>query len=92
VPAGSYVVWATGQVNQVFGSDSFATCTLAGDVDFATQMVKAGNVVASYSFTGATTLPNGGTITLRCVGSYSATVGPMVELNDLVALQVNALN
>jgi hypothetical protein len=92
VPAGNYVVWATGQVDQVFGSDNVANCTLTGNVDFASQMIKAGNVAASYSLTGTVSLPSGGTISLRCAGSHSASFGPFVDLNDLVALQVSALN
>jgi hypothetical protein len=30
VPAGAYLVWATGQANQVVGSDNYARCALSG--------------------------------------------------------------
>jgi hypothetical protein len=37
-------------------------------------------------------MSSAGTISLRCVGSHTASFGPFVDLNDLVAMQVSALN
>ena len=93
VPAGSYVVWATGQANQLMGSDDYATCTLSGNGTIATQAMKPNSdMVAGYALTGVTTMPSGGTITLSCIGDYSSSYGPLVENNSLDAIQVNAIN
>ena len=93
VPAGNYVVWATGQANQVTGSDDYATCTLVGNGTIATQAMRPNSdTVADYALTGVTSLSSGGTIELDCVGSSSATLGPVLRNNTLVAMQVDGLN
>jgi hypothetical protein len=93
VPAGNYVVWATGQANQVEGSDNFATCDLVAGGTIATQAVRPNSdTVAAYSLTGTTTLLSGGAIQLECVGTASATIGPVLRNNSLIAIQVDALN
>ena len=94
LPAGNYVVWATGQANQVIGSDDFATCSLAGGgATIAAQSVSAsGDTVSAYSLTATTTLSSDGTVELDCVGSLGSTIGPFLRNNSLVALQVDALN
>jgi hypothetical protein len=93
VPAGNYVVWATGQANQVIGSDDYATCTLVGNGTLATQAMRPNSdTVASYSLTGVTSFSGSSTIELDCVGSTSATVGPVLRNNTLVAMRVDALN
>jgi len=93
VPAGDYVVWATGQANQVLGSDNYATCTLNGNGTVATQAMRPNSdTVAGYSMTGTTSFSSGGTIELDCVGSASSSLGPVLRNNTLVAMQVGALN
>ena len=93
VPAGHYVVWATGQANQLLGSDNYATCTLVGNGTMATQAMRPNSdYVAGYSLTGATSLAAGGTISLQCIGSLSASMGPLLENNSLVAMPVDAVN
>ena len=93
LPAGNYVVWATGQANQVVGSDDFATCELDAGGTIASQAVRPNSdTVAAYSLTGTTSLPSAGTIRLVCIGSPGASMGPVLRNNSLVAIKVDALN
>ena len=92
LPPGNYVVWATGQANQVYASDNYATCTLAGNSTIATEAVApTSDTVVSYSLNGVASLPAGGTVQLDCVGFPSTPLGPILRNNNLVALKVDAL-
>ncbi len=90
VPAGSYVVTATGIVGQIIGSDNIGTCDLNHFAE--TSFDVADHRFGSYALTGVTTLSSPGTIELDCVGTQNASFGPDVQDNQLVAIQVDALN
>lgn len=95
VPAGDYVVTATGDVNQVNSPTSdVVICTLDAPGTIATQTVTVLNEFSSaYSLVGLASLPSGGTIELDC-SSPTTSAGVSVSLghNNLVADQVDAIN
>ena len=90
VPAGSYAITATGFTGQIIGTDNIGSCTLSGGatIDFNMSDHKFG----TYAVTGVDTLSSPGTIELDCVGDTTSSWGPEVGDNNLVAIQVDALN
>ena len=93
VPAGDYVVWATGQVDQTIGTDGYLECTLDAGGTVASQAIQVNSYnYASYSLVGTGVLSSPGTIELDCVGSTNQSFGPLVDNNHLVAVPVDALN
>jgi hypothetical protein len=89
VPAGIYVVEATGMI---YGGED-VTCDLVGAGTIATVTEGFEDVKVSYALSGTTTLTgNGGTIEVDCSGPYYDTADPAIDNNDLVAIEVDALN
>jgi hypothetical protein len=92
LPPGSYMAWATGNTTVVDGGDvDVAGCSLMSSTGtMQKQLLEIGQspAVGNYSFTGATTLPAGGTISLSCYDG-NGLYGPLaVANNSLTVLQV----
>jgi hypothetical protein len=102
LPAGDYVVWATGSVVKsgiinTTGSDNDVKCALDDPDDNA---VTASEATANgldytdavpYTLVAAVSLPSGGTITVDCT-TLTGTVNSELDFNSLVATKVDAVN
>lgn len=101
LPAGDYVVWATGSVvrSGIFnttGSDNDVKCALDDPADNSVTASEAeanfddGDAVP-YMLVDTMSLPSGGTITVDCT-TKDGTVPSEVDFNTLVATKVDAVN
>ena len=101
LPAGAYVVWATGSVvrSGIFnttGSDNDVKCVLDDPDDNSVTASEAeanfddGDAVP-YMLVDTMSLPSGGTITVDCT-TKDGTVPSEVDFNTLVATKVDAVN
>lgn len=101
LPAGDYVVWATGSVVR---SGTFDTAGSANDVKCVLDDPDGNAVTASeaeanlddgdavpYVLVDTMSLPSGGTITVDCT-TKDGTVPSEVDFNTLVATKVDAVN
>jgi hypothetical protein len=101
LPAGNYVVLATGSVvkNGIFnttGSDNDVKCFLNDPNDntlAASEATASGDYTAAvpYMLVGTVSLPTGGTITVDCA-TLTGSVASEVDFNSLVATKVDAVN
>lgn len=101
LPAGNYVVWATGSVVRsgiidTTGSDNNVKCALDDPDDNAVTASETeanfddGDAVP-YMLVDTMSLPSGGTITVDCTTKDGSVVSE-VDFNTLVATKVDALN
>jgi hypothetical protein len=96
LPAGNYVVWASGTARSSNSSTDVADCELSSS---SGQIQSQGFETSDpngygYSFTGTTSLPTGGDIGLTCFESQGdqPDFGPvMFEDNSITVLQVDSL-
>jgi len=102
LPAGDYVVWATGSVvksgiTNTTGSVNDVKCALDDPDD---NSVAASEATANgldytdavpYTLVATMSLPSGGTITVHCT-TLTGTVNSEVDFNSLVATKVDAVN
>jgi hypothetical protein len=102
LPAGDYVVWATGSVVKtgIFnttGSDNDVKCALddPDDNSVTASQAEANGLdyedAVPYTLVDTMSLPNGGTITVDCA-TLTGTVPSEVDFNTLVATKVDAVN
>jgi hypothetical protein len=101
LPAGDYVVWATGSVVEnslvdTSGSDYNVKCALDDPDDTAVTASEASadlnyEDAVPYTLVDTMSLPTGGTITVDCT-TENGTAGAEVEFNTLVATAVDAVN
>jgi hypothetical protein len=93
VPAGSYIVWATGDTNETDTSGDWAVLSLVASgktIQLQTIPANQGNGVP-YSLQGTVTLTSPGTIVVGCSGGVGW--GPrQVFDHNLTAIPVDALN
>lgn len=101
LPAGDYVVWATGSVVKsglinTTGSQNDVKCSLNDPADNAVTASEAeakfddGDAVP-YTLVDTMSLPSGGTITVNCT-TKDGTVPSELDFNTLVATKVDAVN
>lgn len=101
LPAGDYVVWATGSVVRsgtfnTTGSDNDVKCSLDDPDDNSVTASEAeanfddGDAVP-YMLVATMSLPSAGTITVACA-TKDGTVPSEVDFNSLVATKVDAVN
>jgi hypothetical protein len=101
LPAGDYVVSATGSVvkNGIFdttGSDNDVKCVIDDPNDnavAASEATASGDYTAAvpYMLVGTVSLTTGGTITVDCA-TLTGSVASEVDFNSLVATKVDAVN
>lgn len=102
LPAGDYVVWATGSVVKTglintTGSDNDVKCALNDPDDNAVTASEAEangldyEDAVPYMLVATMSLPSGGTITVDCT-TLTGTVNSEVDFNSLVATKVDAVN
>ena len=103
LPAGNYVVWATGSVVQsgylnTAGSNNDVKCSLNDPDDNAVTASEAtANDFANYTdavpytLVATMSLSSSGTITVDCT-TLTGTVGAELDFNSLVASKVDAVN
>jgi hypothetical protein len=93
VPAGTYVVWASGSTNTTDGGLDYADFTLNGASLVQEQPIfNEGFVGVPYGLSGTVTLSSPGTISLDCVDENSVDAPVQVYNDSLTAIQVDALN
>lgn len=102
LPAGDYVVWATGSVVKsgylnTVGSDNDVKCVLDDPDDNAVAASQAQAYgphyedAVPYTLLGTVSLQSSGTITVGCT-TLTGTVASEVDFNSLVATKVDAVN
>jgi hypothetical protein len=102
LPAGDYVVMATGSVVKtgIFnttGSDNDVKCVLddPDDNSVTASLAEANGLdyedAVPYTLVDTMSLPNGGTITVDCT-TLTGTVPSEIDFNTLVATKVDAVN
>lgn len=102
LPAGDYVVWATGSVVKsgylnTTGSDNDVKCSLNDPDDNAVTASVAQAYgphyedAVPYMLVATMSLPSDGTITVEC-STLTGSVPSEVDFNSLVATQVDAIN
>jgi hypothetical protein len=99
LPAGDYVVWATGSVVKygtvpTTGSDNDVKCVLDDPDDNAVTASEAQafyDDAVPYMLVGTLSLPTSGTITVDCT-TLTGSVVSAVDFNSLVATKVDAVN
>jgi len=91
VPAGDYVVYATGTFDVGDGSPAELICSI-GDNPPVTGWTAPSDGEAPYSLVGTDSLPSGGTIDLECMGGDQQTITPSMADNELVAVRVGGID
>jgi hypothetical protein len=93
VPAGTYVVWATGDTNKSDDNDNWGDFSLVANG----QLISEATIPAAqtdgvpYALQGTVTLPSGGTIVVGCTAGVG--YSPRYVFNhNLTAIPVDALN
>jgi hypothetical protein len=89
VPAGEYVVWATGDYNT---GDGGLICTINNGAVATDSWTSPQEGNGSYAMVGTVSFSSSGTIELDCVGASFNTVGPFMGNNRLVAMQVGSIS
>jgi hypothetical protein len=95
LPPGNYVAWVAGETDFTGAGENFAQCFLESDSGLIQQQTEQLGPPdqGTYSLTGATSLPNGGTIILRCGTQVNAGLLPINFVdNSLTVIQVDAIN
>jgi len=98
LPAGSYLVWASGDVEDI-ANDSFATCSLVnGGTVIVTNMfdqvfpgLSPRNGEGAFSITGAVTMSAPGSVEVDCNSSDSSGFSQAVNVS-MTAVSVDAVN
>lgn len=89
VPAGSYVVSASGDDQT---GDGGLICKINNGAVASDEWTSPQDGIGSYSMLGTVSFSSPGTIELDCVGASFNTVSPYMANNKLVAIQVGSLN
>ena len=93
------MAWVTGETDVTVEGKNFAQCALLSE--FGTPLVIHQQNLeldvppnrGTYALTGATSLPNGGSIVLRCGTQPTSGLLPIDFVNNsLVVMQVDAIN
>ena len=96
LPPGNYVAWVTGETDPTAAGNNFAQCFLESDSGVIQQQDEQPTPPdrGTYALTGATSLPNGGTIILRCGTQINDTSLVPINLvdNSLTVIQVDTVN
>ena len=95
LPPGNYVAWAAGETDLTAEGENFAQCFLESDSGLMQQQNEQLGPPdrGTYALTGATSLPNGGTIILRCGTQQNTGLLPIDFVdNSLTVMQVDAIN
>ena len=95
LPPGNYVAWVAGETDLTAQGENFAQCFLESDSGLMQQQNEQLGPPdrGTYALTGATRLPNGGTIILRCGTQINSGLLPINFVdNSLTVIQVDAIN
>jgi hypothetical protein len=95
LPPGNYVAWVTGETDLTALGENFAQCFLESDSGLIQQQNEQLGPPdrGTSALTGATSLPNGGTIILRCGTQITTGLLPINFVhNSLTVIQVDAIN
>jgi len=94
LPSGNYVAWVAGETNVTGAGEDFSECALESSSGIMQRQDLELNPPdrGTYALTGATSLPNGGSISLNC-GNNIPGLGAMDFVNNsLTVIQVDAVN
>lgn len=91
VPAGSYVVYATGEYDTGEGTPGELICAF-NDATPVTGWTAPTDGIGPYAIVDTVSLSSAGVIELDCQGGDQETVTPSMSDNKLVAVQVGGIN
>lgn len=94
LPPGNYVVWVAGETNVTGSGEDFSECALESSSGIMQQQELELNPPdqGTYALTGAASLPNGGSVSLKCGNNIPGRGAIDFVNNSLTVIQVDALN
>ena len=97
LPPGQYVAWVDGETTLSVPGDNYAECWLtssSGNMQHQEMELNEPPSIGTYALTGATSLPNGGSISLGCSDEAQPNGFAPIDYKDnsLTVIQVGGIN